>query len=138
MKKISVAAVICCILFISFTAECRMGGGGPGSVPRVAYTRPQSQSTVDLSGQKSLIFEWMSMPIPGGGRDSYRFVLHRGSGYDVIADKVLDPGIFLTEVPSEKFEDGVTYWWCVKQRDGKTLEWSQYDIWYFKVERVKK
>ena len=136
MKKTGIIAVTFFVLLISSIAECIMGGVGPGSVPRVVYTRPSDQSTVDVSGNKSIIFEWKQVPIPSGRRDSYKFVLNKGEGYNVVVDQVLDPGTFSIEVPAEKLEDGMAYWWYVKQRDGRTLEWSQYDIWYFKV--VKK
>jgi hypothetical protein len=60
-------------------------------------------------------------------------VLHKGSGYDLVAEQTIDARTFSAEVPAEKFEDGGEYWWYVKQRDARTLGWSQYDIWYFKV-----
>jgi hypothetical protein len=136
VKNIGILAIAFFVLMFPFRAECRMGGGGPGSVPRVVYARPENQSIVDISVNKSIVFEWQMVPIPDCGRDSYKFVLHKGEGYDVIVDRVLDSRTFSVEVPADKFEDGAKYWWYVKQRSERAFEWSQYDIWYFKV--VKK
>ncbi|MDP3792102.1 MAG: hypothetical protein Q8R38_08695 [Candidatus Omnitrophota bacterium] len=133
MKKACALFVIGSILLIPLIAESRMGGAGPGSVPRVAYVKPQDQSVVDISDGKGVVFEWAMLPIPSGNRDSYRIVVHKGDGYDVVVDQVIDPRTFSIAVPADKFENGVTYWWYVKQRDGKTLMWSQHDIWYFEV-----
>lgn len=136
MNRAHILIIIGFVLFIPFTAEGRIGGTGQGSVPRVVYMKPQSQSMVDLSGGKGIIFEWARVPIPSDGRDSYRLVVHKGYGYDVVVDEVLDSRTFSVEVPADKFENGMVYWWYVKQRDARTLMWSQRDIWYFKA--VKK
>lgn len=122
------------ILFMPLIAECiGLGGSGTGSVPRVAYSMPHDGSLVDASGSKSIIFEWHQVPMPSSGRDSFRFVLRRASGYDTIVDEVLDPRVFSIEVSADKLDDGAMYRWYVKQRDGRTLIWSEYDIWYFTV-----
>ena len=136
MKRAIVLAAGCLVLFAALCADAREGQAGPGSVPRVAYTNPISQSAVDISDGKAVVFAWAMLPIPGGTRDSYRFVLHKGDGYDMIFEKVMDPQTFSIEVPAGKFEAGMKYWWYVRQRDARTMEWSQYDTWYFKV--VKK
>lgn len=128
----SAGCAISLILLFAATAECKIGMG-PGSVPRVAYLRPADESTVDISGQKSIIFKWGQVPIPSGNRDSYRFVVRKGDGYDTVANQVIDPRTFFAQIPADKFETGQTYCWYVRQRDARTLEWSQYDIWYFKV-----
>jgi hypothetical protein len=132
MRRIAIIAVSL-ILLASFAAECREGGQGSNSVPRVIYIKPYSQSMVDVSDGKPVVFEWAMLPIPSGTRFSYRFVLHKGSGYNLVHEEVVDPRTFSVQLPAEKFEPGAEYWWYVKQRDARTMVWSQYDIWYFRV-----
>jgi len=132
--KVFIFFIIGVILLTPFAAQCRgAGGSGAGAVPKVAYAKPQDGSVVEVSGNESVKFEWHEVPMPSGGRDSFRFVLHRGGGYDVVVNKVLDSRVFSIEVPARNFEDATTYSWYIKQRDGRTLVWSEYDIWYFKV-----
>lgn len=134
MNKARILSIVGFLLIIPLAAEGRMGlGSGSGSVPRVVYEKPQSQSVIDVSGNKGIVFEWARVPIPSNGRDSYRFVLYKGEGYDLVADQLLDPRTFSIEVPADKLENGMKYWWYVKQRDEITMQWSEYDIWYFSV-----
>lgn len=132
MNRAFILSILGFLLLIPLAAEGRMGRGeGPGSVPRVVYMKPADQSTVDITGKKGVVFEWARVPIPSNGRASYRLVLHKGSGYDLVYEENLDPRTFSVEVPADKFENGMKYWWYVKQRDDTTMEWSEYDIWYF-------
>jgi hypothetical protein len=136
MKK---AILFSALLFLlPCPAEGRGGGmeGDSGSVPRVIYVKPADGSVLDLTGKDTVAFEWRMVPIPSGNRETYKFVLFKGDGYEEVSSRIIDPRTFLTEVPADKFEDGMSYRWYVKQRDAKTLVWSQYDNWYFKV--VKK
>jgi hypothetical protein len=107
--------------------------GDSGSVPKVIYSAPADGSVVDLTGTDNLIFKWRMLPIPGGNRETYKFVLFKGSGYDEVLSQAVDPRTFSIGVPAYKFEDGAGYRWYVKQRDARTLAWSQHDDWYFKV-----
>lgn len=127
-------------LFIAIVLFSAWSMGGTGgslvAVPSVVYIEPASDSTVDLTSKEKLVFRWQPVPIPGGDRNSYRFLLNKEPGYNTIAKVTLGPEIFSIEAPADKFENGSRYSWHVKQRDDKTLDWSLYDIWYFKV--VKK
>ena len=107
--------------------------GDSGSVPKVIYAKPADGSVLDLTGKDKVVFEWQMVPIPSGNREIYKFVLFKGNGYEEVSSQTIDPRIFRTEVPADKFEPGASYRWYVKQRDAKTLVWSQYDSWYFKV-----
>ena len=109
--------------------------GDSGSVPKVVYTKPADGSVLDLTGNVKVIFEWLMVPIPGGNRETYKFVLLKADGYEEVSSQVIDPRTFCAEVPANKFEPGARYRWHVKQRDAKTLVWSQYDSWYFEVVR---
>ena len=126
------------LILLSSLAEGIGGGmeGDSGSVPKVIYTKPPDGSVLDLTGKDNVVFEWQMVPIPSGNREAYKFVLFKGDGYEEVSSQAIDPRTFRAEVPADKFEPGVSYRWYVKQRDAKTLVWSQYDSWYFEV--VKK
>jgi len=110
--------------------------GSSSSVPKVAYSKPADGSALDLTGKNEVLFEWRMVPIPGGGRETYKFVLLKADGYEEVSSQLVDPGTFHAQVPADKLERGMRYRWRVKQRDARTLVWSQYDTWYFEV--VKK
>lgn len=133
-KKIILLSIL--IFMMPCLAE-GIGGGGmqgdSGSVPKVIYVRPEDGSTLDLTGKDKVIFEWRRVPIPGGNRESYKFVLSRAGGYERVASRAVDPRTFSVEIPSDSFEPGASYRWYVKQRDARTLVWSQHDDWYFKI-----
>jgi hypothetical protein len=105
-------------------------------VPRVAYDEPKDQSVIDLSQENKLTFKWNMVPMPAGGREVFRFRVYKGFSYDVLVSEDLDHRIFSVDVTSDKFADGKTYTWRVQQRDARTMIWSLYDTWSFKV--VKK
>ena len=110
--------------------------GDSGSVPKVVYTNPADGSVLDVAEKGSVEFKWQMVPIPSGNREAYKFVLFKGDGYLEVSSQTIDARIFSAEVPADKFESGASYRWYVKQRDAKTMVWSQYDSWYFEV--VKK
>lgn len=122
-------------LFLPCLAEGRGGGmeGDSGSVPKVIYAKPADGSMLDLTGKDNVIFEWNMVPIPSGNRETYKFVLFKGDGYEEVASQIVDPRTFSIKIPADKFEPGVRYRWYVKQRDARTLVWSQHDNWYFGV-----
>ncbi|MFA5256067.1 MAG: hypothetical protein WC419_05180 [Candidatus Omnitrophota bacterium] len=122
-------------LFVPCPAEGIGGGmeGDSGSVPKVIYITPADGSVLDLKGKDKVVFEWQMVPIPSGNRETYKFVLFKGDGYEEVSSQIIDPRVFSAEVPADKFEPGVRYRWYVKQRDAKTLVWSQHDNWYFEV-----
>jgi len=132
MKKIALCMTIC-IMLAALSATVFAGGSERDKVPMVAYLSPDNDSEVDLTGTQSRTFKWKSAPIPGGGREAYRFKLAKGFGYDTIVSENLGQGVFSTEVPADKFEDGVTYSWYVQQCDASLMVWSRYDTWSFKV-----
>ncbi|MCX5714012.1 MAG: hypothetical protein NT033_04210 [Candidatus Omnitrophica bacterium] len=123
------------LLLVPCPAEARGGGmeGDSGSVPKVIYTKPADESVLGLTGQDKVVFEWQMVPIPSGSREVYKFVLFKGNGYEEVSSQTIDPRTFRAEVPADKFEPGARYRWYVKQRDAKTMVWSQYDSWYFEV-----
>lgn len=136
MKRI--IPLLALFLLLPHLAEGRGGGmeGDSGSVPKVVYMRPVDESNMDLTGKDKILFEWNMLPIPSGGREIYKFTLFKGNGYERILSQEVNSRTFSIEVPADKFEPGETYRWYVKQRDARTLVWSQHDNWYFKV--VKK
>jgi len=114
-----------------FAAETRL------MAPRVVYSAPDNDSVIDLTGKKTLTFAWKSMPTPAGGRSAYRITVYKGFSYDVVFTQDLDPEVFSVEVPVEKFDDGLTYSWIVKQRDASSSQWSRYNSWSFKAKKAK-
>jgi len=136
MKKMILLLAL--LLLLPCLAQGIGGGmdGDSGSVPKVIYTKPAYGSVLDLTGKDKVVFEWQMVPIPSGNREAYKFVLFKGDGYEEVSSRTIDPRTFSAEVPADKFEYGASYRWYVKQRDAKTLVWSQYDSWYFKI--VKK
>ena len=128
--------VICILIGMECDAGFGHGIGGGFLTPRVIYVQPKSQSTVDLTGKESLKFIWNKVPMAAGGVECYRFKLYKGYAYDVLITKKLDRGIFEIDIPASIFEDGGTYTWKVQQRDARSMNWSLYDKWSFKV--VKK
>jgi len=102
-------------------------------VPRVAYSEPKNQSTVDLTGKKTLTFRWNPVPMPAGGRETFRFKIYKGFSYDILVSQDIDSRTFSIDIPSDKFVGGQTYTWRVQQRDSQSMIWSLYDTWSFKV-----
>ena len=131
----NVVLLLALLLLVPCMAQGIGGGmeGDSGSVPKVIYTKPAEGSVLDIKDKDKVVFEWQMVPIPGGGREAYKFVLLKGSGYEEVSSQAIDPRIFRAQVPADKFEPGARYRWYVKQRDAKTLVWSQYDSWYFEV-----
>ncbi len=133
MRKALITTIM--LFCVMFTAQARDLSAYRESlfVPRVAYLNPDNGAEIELGGRSSIVFSWKMVPIPAGGRDSYKFTLYKGDGYDVVASVVLGPETFSFDVPASKFEPGKRYRWQVKQRDARTMEWSAYDSWYFQV-----
>jgi len=111
------------------------GGTSAYVVPRVEYVRPTDESVISLEDKDGIAFEWRRVPIPSGGRECYRITIIKEPGYDTVFDKTIDERTFSVKVPAGVFEPGMTYRWRVKQRDARTMFWSNYDLWYFKVKR---
>jgi hypothetical protein len=132
MKKAWVVIIICAALTAA-NAYAEFAGRGRGRVPRVEYLEPNNDSSVDLTDKKVLTFRWRQVPIPSGGREVYKFTLYKGYGHDVVVSETLDRGIFSIEISADKFENGAVYSWYVKQRDGRSMIWSLFDNWNFKV-----
>ena len=134
MKKI-ILSIFISFIFVN-VASVAGAGDDRFSVPRPAYLEPGNQTVVDLTGKDSLTFSWKPQPIPSGGRNSFRIRLYQGFSYEVIASLDVDQRTFLINIPSDKLEDGMTYSWHVQQRDDRSMIWSLFDTWSFKV--VKK
>lgn len=129
--------VVLCALCILIAVQCDAGfGHGMGGLfitPKVAYVQPRNQSVVDLTKRDSLKFTWNIVPMASGGVECYRFKLYKGYEYDILVTKTLDRGVFQIDIPASVFEDGATYTWKVQQRDSRSMNWSLYDKWSFKV-----
>jgi len=124
------------LIFIALTAPAGAWIHGTGDyTPNVRYTSPKDESTVELKGQDSLIFGWQPTPLPGGNRACYKFELFKDYGYERIAAETLSPRVFSIEIPADKFENGATYTWRVRQRDEWTRFWSKGGRWSFKVKK---
>lgn len=130
--KVAAAVFIICALFAA-PSTARMGIGDRAVTPRVAYVEPKNQATIDITGKAGIVFRWNKVPIPSGGVQNYRFRVYKGFGYDVVASEEPDEGVFCTEVPAHIFDDGGVYTWKVQQRDARSMNWSQYDTWNFRV-----
>lgn len=128
------------IIFITVTAisiSAFADGSERDKVPQVAYLAPDNDTTVDLTGKNSLLFQWKNQPLPAAGRDSFRFRLFTGFDYNSIVSESLGQGVFSVEVPADKFEDGKTYSWYVQQRDASLMVWSRFIRWSFTVIKKK-
>lgn len=131
-KKILILLTICAAI-IALNAPV-FADGRRSDVPSVPYLSPDDQTTIDLTGKPGITFKWKSAPIPGGGREAYRFKLIKGFNYDFIVSENLPHDVFSIDVPADKFEDGATYSWYVEQRDASLNMWSHHDpVWSFKV-----
>lgn len=120
-------------MLVAVRADLYAGGGKKDAVPNVAYITPDNDSVVDLTGKQGLTFRWKNQPVPGGGREAFRFRLVKGFGYNFIVSENLGQDVFLMEIPADKFEDGTTYSWYVQQRDASLMVWGWHDTWSFKV-----
>lgn len=127
MIALAAAVIVAFAAFNGYASDDRL------TVPRVAYGKPDNQSTVDLTGKNVLTFTWNPVPMPSGGREQFRFRAYEGFSYKVIFAAEPAQRIFSIDVPADKFEDGKAYTWRVQQRDGRTMIWSLYDTWSFKV-----
>ena len=128
-KKALILMMICLML-----ASPVFAAGRRSDVPNVPFLSPDDETTIDLTGKQGITFKWKNAPLPGGGRDAYRFKLIKGFKYDFIVSEELGQGVFSIDVPADKFEDSVTYSWYVEQRDASLSIWSRHDtVWSFKV-----
>jgi len=124
--------ILCAALMI--IGNSVMAAGRRSDVPNVQFLLPDDEITIDLTGKPGITFKWKNAPVPGGGRDSYRFKLIKGFKYDFIVSEELGQDVFSIDVPAGKFEDGATYSWYVEQRDASLMVWSRHDtVWSFKV-----
>ena len=128
-RKMLILMIICLIF-----ASSAFAGGRRSDVPNVPFLSPNDEITIDLTQMPGITFKWKNSPVPGGGREAYRFKLIKGFKYDFIVSEELPRNVFTIDVPSDKFEDGVTYSWYVEQRDASLNIWSRHDtVWSFKV-----
>jgi hypothetical protein len=132
MKKYAITATMF-MLFAAFPAWAQHARYYSATTPQPSYISPKNQSVVDLTGKDALTFKWDMVPIPGGGRDSYKFTLYKEFGNDVILSKTLAPDVYSIDVPADMFEDGGQYTWQVRQRDDNTMNWSLPERWSFRV-----
>lgn len=128
-KKALILMMICLMLASSVFAV-----GRRSDVPNVPFLSPDDEAVIDLTGKQGITFKWKNAPLPGGGRDAYRFKLIKGFKYDFIVSEELKQDVFSIDVPADKFEDSATYSWYVEQRDASLRIWSRHDtVWSFKV-----
>ena len=131
MKKIALIL----ILFVFSTFISAEAVGRRYNTPTVKYIQPKSQSVVDITGKNSITFMWKRLPRPANGRENYKFELFKDYGYDRIINEILEHDVDSVEIPADKFENGQTYTWQVKQRDQKTRVWSMDKRWSFTVKK---
>lgn len=134
MRRIS--AVV--ILAVTAVITPVMAGGMRGSThtPDVRYLLPANDHDVDLTGQDNLMFKWLALPKPGGGREAYRFELFKGAeeAYNRIYSAELKPNVCAIDISADMFEGGAIYTWRVKQKDAHSSVWSRAgDRWRFTV-----
>ena len=130
MAKKTLILILLCLIF----ASAVFAAGRRSDVPNVPFLSPYDETTIDLTGKPGITFKWKNAPIPGGGRDAYRFKLIKGFKYDFIVSQELGQDVFSIDVPAEKFEDSTTYSWYVEQRDASLRIWSRHDtVWSFKA-----
>jgi len=127
--------LISIVLILMFTATLATAADRRINTPKVRYIEPKSEAVVDLTGKESLVFKWKSTPIPAGGRMAYKFNVYEEYGYEVVVDEKLYPKVFSIEVPVDKFENGMTYTWQVKQRDARSRVWSMDSRWSFTIKK---
>lgn len=133
IRKIAVIIVML-LAFVVFGTRVYAGEDRRNMVPSVEYLSPDDESTIDLTGKPGITFRWKGTPIPGGGRNAYRFKLIKGFKYDFIVSEELGQGVFSIDVPADKLENGITYSWYVEQRDASLMIWGRHDVvWSFKV-----
>ena len=123
------------VLVFMITATIVWAGGDREKTPKVGYIEPKNDHVADLTGKKSLTFKWKGGRRPAGGRMAYKFDLYKGFGYGVVVSKKLDARTTSITIPADKFEDGASYTWQVKQRDARTRFWSMDHRWNFKVKK---
>ncbi len=136
MKKVFILFVL--YLFAVSPAVYAFCRAGNTYTPDVDYTQPRDDSEIDLAGRDSFLFEWRSVPIPAGGRETYRFEIFEESegGSDRIYSNDLEPDVFSIAVPSNMFKNGMQYTWRVRQRDEMSFNWSTGgEMWRFTVIR---
>jgi hypothetical protein len=132
-KKIILSGFILALVIIGL-ATVSFAGGRRSDVPNIPFLSPDDEITIDLTKKPGITFKWKNSPVPGGGREAFRFKLIKGFKYDFIVSEELPRDVFSIDVPSDKFEDGVTYSWYVEQRDASLSIWSRHDtVWSFKV-----
>jgi hypothetical protein len=130
----AIPLTLACVILIAALSPASFATSRRSDVPNVPFLSPEDESTIDLTGKPGITFEWKNSPVPGGGREAFRFKLIKGFKYDFIVSEELGQGVYSIVVPSEKFEDGVTYSWYVEQRDASLNTWSRHDtVWSFKV-----
>ncbi len=133
MRKVVFSVIILMMVTLSLCA-ISYAAGRRSDVPNVPFLSPDDETTIDLTGKSGITFKWKNSPIPGGGRETFRFKLIKGFKYDFIVSEELGRDVYSIDIPADKFEDGVTYSWYVEQRDASLNVWSRHDtVWSFKT-----
>jgi len=104
-------------------------------VPQVEYISPKNDSTIDLTQQDEIVFKWKPLPKPSSGRMYYKFILYKSFGYDQMESAELPSDCYQYKVSKDKFQDGQTCTWNVKQRAQFGGNWSIPETWSFKVKK---
>ena len=133
MKKI-ILSVLIFLMVLAVLGTTSFAAGRRSDVPNVPFLSPDDETIIDLAGKTGITFKWKNAPVPGGGREAYRFKLIRGFKYDFIVSEELGRDVFSIDVSADKFEDNVTYSWYVEQQDASLNIWSRHDtVWSFKI-----
>jgi len=117
----------------AYSAIGRTGRGG--QTPRVRKIRPKDDSQVIIE-DKGVEFKWSLVPMPAGGRRTFRFKLFKGFGYGSIVKEELAQDITSITVQAEVFEDGQLYSWEIAQRGSEG--WSKSQRWSFTAIKEEK
>lgn len=83
--------------------------------PKLLYP---NRDTADITGKTTLDFKWSSHERARGFRKYYDFRLYEGSQMvesGLILKQEVDPETYSFSVPVDKFENGETYTWSLRQ-----------------------
>ena len=118
MKKLLVICAVLCVSGTCFAWPLSRGVWfAGGDVPEPRLISP-SRDVIDLSGKQELVFKWSPYERARGFRDYYDFRLYKGSDMlagSLIMKKRVDPNIYELRLPSNTFENGMTYTWSLRQ-----------------------
>jgi len=121
MKRMPHSLIILALMVMCIAPESRAFVGGAHDsrsyIPKARLLEP-IYDTVDLNGKKELVFKWSSHESAPDFRQYYDFRLYKG--YDMyestlIFKEKVSPEQYELALPSDNFENGQIYTWCLRQ-----------------------